>query len=217
MTLPALALAAALVQQDAYALKWQPKRGETHVYELFLSDKETSVEASVEHKVADVKPDGSYTVQSRSLGALVRLAGSEFRDDRPNEASASFDAYGRLIEVKDRTTGLEKVRNALLTRFVAPPVPVKPGDKWSCEREKDRPAGLAAVSVEYTFKSVKDGVAEVGFTFLEKGGQFPQSATGTWWVDTKSGLPQRFEAKVKNFVGQEGPDTDVKIALRKPL
>jgi hypothetical protein len=217
MTLTALTFALAVHGQDALELRWRPKEGETHVYELLLKDKETSVEASVEHKVTDVRQDGGYEVRSRSLGAIVKLAGSEIKDDRPNEATATFDAFGRLGEIKGGSAGLEKVRNALLTRFVAPPAAVKPGDKWSSAREKDRPAGLAASTVEYTFKGVKDGLAEVAFTFVEKGGSFPQSASGTWWVDAKTGLPVKFEAKVKNFVGQESPETEVRLSLRRPV
>ncbi len=219
VTLAALSFGLALQGQLAYELKWKPKRGETHVYELFIKDKETSVEAAVEHKVIEVKSDGVYTVQSRSLGAIVRVAGSDIRDDRPNEARATFDAFGRLIEMKEGTTGLAKYRSALLTRFVSPPLPGDLGMKWTYEREKDRPAGLAACKIEYTFSNVKDGLAEVQFKFTEMGGEFPQTAIGTWWINitnTNAWLPVKMEAKVKNFVGSESSETEVKLALRKP-
>jgi len=215
MSLTALALAL-LLQQDAYALKWTPKTGETHVYEMFLKDKETAVEAVVEHKVTDTLSKGSYKVRSRSLGALVRFGANEVRDDRPNEATATFDSYGRLGEIEGGSAGLEKYRNALLSKFVAPQVPVKVGDKWTYERDKDAPQGLAGVMVQYTLKAVKDGVAEVGVVFTERADKLPQTATGTWWINAKTGVPERFEAKVKNFVGSETPETEVRIVLRKP-
>jgi hypothetical protein len=214
--MPLAAFLLAVAAQDAFALKWQPKKGETHVYELELKDKETGVEASVEHKVTETKPDGSYTVQSRSLGALVRIAGNEIRDDRPNEARATFDAQGRLKDIQRGSAGLEKYRNTVLMRFVAPDSPVKPGGKWSSLRPADQPKGLAAIRADYTFVAVKDGEAEVSFVLAEQGGAFPQTATGTWWIDAKSGQPLRMQAKVKNFAGQEGGETEVKLALRRP-
>ncbi len=219
MTLAALTLAFAVQGQLAYELKWKPRKGETHVYEIFIKDKDSSVEASVEHKVTEVKRDGSYTVQSRSLGAMVRTAGSDVRDDRPNEARATFDAFGRLVEMKEGTTGLAKYRSALLTKFVAPPTAGDLGMKWTYEREKDRPSGLAACKIEYTLLSAKDGMAEVQFKFTEMGGAFPQTATGTWWINITNKdtwLPVRMEAKVKNFAGGESPETELRLALRKP-
>ena len=215
MSLTALALAL-LLQQDAYALKWTPKTGETHVYEMFLKDKETAVEAVVEHKVTTTTRNGSYKVRSRSLGALVRSGANEVRDDRPNEATATFDASGRLREIEGGTAGLAKYRSALLSKFVAPLAPVKVGDSWTYERDKDAPQGLASVMVQFTLKAVKDGVAEVAVVFTEKAEKLPQTATGTWWINAKTGVPERFEAKVKNFVGSDNPETEVRIVLRKP-
>lgn len=215
-----LLLAVAVHGQLSYTLKWEPKRGETHVYELFISDKDSSVEAAVEHKVTEVKSDGTYTVQSRSLGAFVRIGAEEVRDDRRNEARAVFDAFGGLIELKEGTTGLAKYRSALLTKFVAPPKAASsPNLKWTYEREKGRPAGLGAVTIEYEFTAIKDNQAEVKFKFTEKGGTHPQTATGTWWIEWSDmrWLPVRMEAKVKNFVGSESPETTVTLALRRPI
>lgn len=208
---------AALLQQEAYALKWKPNEGETHVYEIFIKDKETSVEAAVEHKVTGVAKDGAYKVRSRSLGALIRFGAEEIRDDRPSEATAAFDAFGQLQEISGGTAGPAKYRNALLMRFVAPHVPVKVNDAWTYSRNTAKPTGLSAIGVTYSLKAVKDSIAEVTFVFTEKGGEFPQTATGTWWVDVRNGLPQRLEAKVKNFVGSENPETTVTLALRKPI
>jgi hypothetical protein len=212
-----LLLAVAVHGQLSYSLKWEPKKGETHVYEIFIKDKETSVEAAVEHKVTEVKSDGTYTVQSRSLGALIRFGAEEIRDDRPSETTAEFDAFGQLQEISGGTAGPAKYRNALLMRFVAPHVPVKVNDAWTYARNTAKPTGLSAIGVTYSLKAVKDSIAEVTFVFTEKGGEFPQTATGTWWVDVRNGLPQRLEAKVKNFVGSESPETTVTLALRRPI
>ena len=210
----ALILALAFQPQATYDLKWRPAKGDTLVYELFIKDKEMSVEASIERKVSKVDEQG-YTVESRSLGAFVRIAGSEIKDDRPNPASATFDPFGKLRDLKEGTTGLEKYRNVLLTTFVAPPQAVGVGGKWVYERPQDQPKGLAACVIEYRFEGVKDGFAQIAFTFTEKGGDHPQSATGTWWLDTsKKWVPQKFEAKVKNFLGQDIAETEVRLALR---
>ncbi len=214
--LAALTLAA-LLNQDAYDLKWAPKKGEVHVYELFIKDKQMAIEAAIEHTVSAVGKDGGYEVKSKSLGAFLRFGAEEIRDNRPNEAVGKFDAFGRLLDLKEGTTGPEKYRSTLLTRFVAPPKAVKSGDKWSDVRAKGKFEGLDVTTTEYTLKAVKDGVAEVAIVFTEKGGEFPQSATGTWWVDVRNGLPHRLEAKVKNFVGSDNPMTDVTVALKLPI
>lgn len=203
-----------------FPLKWVPKKGEIHVYEFFLKDKEASVEASLEHKVTEVGKDGSYSVQSRSLGALVRIAGSEIRDDRPNESTATFDDRGRLKEIKGGTTGLEKYRSALLTNFVCN-VGDGGGDNgttWTYERAKDEPNGLPACRIVYKIVSAKmgDPIVEVQFTFTELGGEHPQTATGKWWIDCVTRVPQKMEAKVKNFVGSQSGETEIRLVLRKP-
>lgn len=215
MPLTALAFAFAL-HQLVYPLRWEPKKGESFVYDYFLKDKETSVEAAIKRAVKGVKKDGSFEIESRSLGALVRTGASEVRDDRPNASTATFDPSGHLVAITGGIAGLAKYRFAILTSFVAPPKAVVPSDSWKSEREKDRPAGLSASSVTYTFKSVTDGVAEVGFVSTESSGAFPQSATGTWWIDARTGLALKFEAKVKNFVGSEGAETELRLTLRKP-
>ena len=46
MTMTALILVAVLQPQATYELKWKPAKGDTLVYELFIKDKEMSVEAS---------------------------------------------------------------------------------------------------------------------------------------------------------------------------
>jgi hypothetical protein len=203
-----------------YPLKWEPKKGETHVYEFFLKDKDTSVEASVEHKVADVGRDGSYSIKSRSLGALVRIAGSDIRDDRPNESTATFDDRGRLKEIKGGSAGLEKYRHALLTKFVcnAGDGGGDVGTTWTYERAKDGPQGLPACKIEYKIVAAKKGdpIVEVQFTFTELGGEHPQSATGKWWIDCTTRVPQKMEAKVKNFVGAQSGETEVRLVLRRP-
>lgn len=220
MPLLALTLALAAQGQLYYPLKWEPKRGETHVYELFIKDKDTSVEASVEHKVTQVGKDGSYTVQSRSLGALVRVAGSEIRDDRPNEAIASFDDRGRLKEIKGGSAGLEKYRSALLMRFVCNEASGGGdiGAAWTYERPKDAPKGLPGCKVEYTIAAYDSTtkLVRVNFVFTELGGEFPQTATGSWWIHVDTRLPHRLDAKVKNFAGSQSAETEVKLALRKP-
>lgn len=212
--LSALAFAAVMAQ-DSFTLKWVPSKGETHVYELFTKDAEMALEASIEHSVMSVGRDGSYEVRSKSLGAFLRFGAQEIRDDRPNEAIGKFDAFGRIQSLKEGTVGPEKYRHALLTRFVAPTKAVKPGDKWTDERPKDKFEGVGASTTQYTLKVVKDGVAEVAFVFTEKGVDSPQTATGTWWVDARTGLPRRLEAKVKNFLGSENPNTDVTLALKQ--
>lgn len=219
MTLAALTLAVALQAQYSYSLKWEPKKGATLVYEYYLKDPETTVEATLEHKVTELTQDGSYTVTSRSLGALVRIAGNEFKDERPNEAKATYDSFGRLKELTEGTTGLEKYRSALLTKFVAPEKGVAVGTTWTYERPKDDPKGLAAIKIEYR---VADHTADhvlVQFTFTELGGQHPQTATGTWWVSKsreRLWVPVRMEAKVKNFLGSPSENTDVRLVLRTP-
>ena len=125
MSLTALILAAALAPQDAYALKWTPKRGGLSVYDLFIEGAGGtiggSIQAALEHRVVDVRSDGSYSIRSRSLGKVVRMDGGEIKDDRPNVRTAKFDSFGHLTGVLGGRQDLESYRQILLTRFVSPP------------------------------------------------------------------------------------------------
>ena len=218
MALTALILAAALAPQDAYALKWTPARGGVSVYDLFVDGAGGtmggSVEAALEHRVVDVRGDGSYSIRSRSLGAVVRMDGGEIKDDRPNVRTAKFDSFGHLVDIVGGKQELESYRQILLTRFVSPPGNVAVGGSWRYERETDRPRGLAGCRIEYTLLAVEEGSARVSFRFKELQGASPQTAEGIWWIDVKSGEATRMEAKVANYLGTPGAAADVRLTRR---
>lgn len=218
MALTVLILAAALVPQDAYALKWRPERGGLSVYDIFVDGAGGtmggSVEAALEHRVVDVRSDGSYSIRSRSLGAVVRTDGGEIKDDRPNLRTVKFDSFGHLIDVVGGKQGLESYRQILLTTFVSPPGKVAVGGSWRYEREKDRPKGLAGCRIEYTLLAVEEGSARVSFDYKELEGGSAQTAKGTWWIDVKSGQATKMEAKVANYLGTPGAAADVRLTRR---
>ncbi|MCH8978719.1 MAG: hypothetical protein IH945_05690 [Armatimonadetes bacterium] len=218
MSLTALILAAALAPQDAYALKWRPERGGVSVYDLFVDGAGGtiggSVEAALEHRVVDVRSDGSYSIRSRSLGAIVRMDGGEIKDDRPNVRTAKFDSFGHLTELVGGRQELESYRQILLTTFVSPPGNVAVGGSWRYDREKERPKGLAACRIEYKLLAVEDGSARVSFRFTELEGTAAQTAEGTWWIDVKSGQATKMEAKVANYLGTSGASANVRLTRR---
>lgn len=218
MPLTALILAAMLSPQDAYALKWEPVRGSVSVYDMLVDGAggtiDGSIEAVLERRVEDVKGDGSYTIRSRSLGAVVRMDGGEIKDDRPNVRTAKFDSFGHLTEVVGSRQELQSYRQILLTMFVAPPGAVAIGGGWRYDREKDRPQGLAASRIEYKLLSVTDGSARVSFSYTELEGTVVQKAEGTWWIDVKSGQATKMVAKVTNYLGTAGASANVRFTRR---
>jgi len=218
MSLTALILAAALAPQDAYALRWTPRRGGLTVYDTLVDGAggtvRGSIEAAVEHRVVDVRSDGSYSLRSRSLGAVVRVDGGETVDDRPKVRTAKFDSFGHLTNVVGARQGLETYRQILLTAFVAPPGDVAVGGSWRYEREKDRPKGLAACRIEYKLLSVEAGSARVSFRFKEMEGASAQTAEGMWWIDLRSGLASKMEAKVSNYLGSPGASVSLRLTRR---
>ena len=219
MALTALLVASTMLSQDTYALLWKPKEGEKTVYEFYLDYSDSSiggsVEASIEYVVSDVSANGSYLIVSRSLGAILRLQGQEIKDDRLNESTAKFGYSGDLIEIQKGTRDVERYRQALLTRFVAPPASVKLTESWSYERKKDRPKGLGACKVDFRLVSVSNGQAHVSFTFTESGVESPMTAKGDWWIDTATGQPVLMSAKVENYLGKKGAEANVRIIRRE--
>lgn len=214
-----LLLASTLLSQDTYALLWTPKKGEKAVYEIFVDNRVgkegSSVEASLEYVVRGVSADGSYTVDGKSLGAILRLDGQELKDDRPNESSAKFGFSGDLIEITKGSRDIERYRQALLTRFIAPPASVKVTESWTYERKKDIPKGLGACKINFRLLSVVNGQARVAFDFKETGVESPMTAKGNWWIDIATGQPVRMSAQVLNYLGKADAKAAVRISRRE--
>ncbi len=220
MLLTTLCLLTCLTNDEALTFAWKPVKGSMATYDFFMEGKDAktngSVEAAIERKVVEVKKDGSYKIVSRVLGSIVRIAGSEIKDETTHETTATFDSFGRLKELKGEKGGAERYRHALLTQFVRPESAIDIKGTWRYESKVPKVEGLGSVSVLYTFNAIEGGVATVGFVFVESEVPDGQKATGTWWIDVKSGEIEKMEARVTNYVGSPGSVANVRLVRRKP-
>lgn len=217
LLLAMLLCSVAWAAQQTRQLCWKPAQGDKFAYEMFLAvpGDQFELEARIEHEVAFVDEMGSYGVRSKSAGALLKVRGSEMRDERPNDRVARYGAEGQLLEIQSGNQDMESYRLAIVTKFVAPPVPVKEGDTWRYEGSGLKVEGLPKFSVRYKFERVitENGksLAEVTFKIEESSGESPQKGEGKWMIDLTNGFPNSMEAQIENFQGKKDAKATVRL------
>ena len=191
-------LLGAAIQAETVGLLWQPKKGDqlSYVYNVVIGQGEaaTSLEAPISMTVTQVDADG-YTVRSVVNDALVTVLGEQMRDKREQVVVTRFGPRGNLLKIVEGLKDPKSFENARVTKFIAPPMPLKVGESWSHNFPKDD-AGETAVI--YKFKEIKQdqgrNLAVVDFTLNRKGEEEPYG-TGSWQVDVQTGVPEKLDAK----------------------
>jgi hypothetical protein len=183
--LPMLFLAA-MVPQEADALRWKPKKGEQFEYLLtakLTGEEPMQVEAQMVQKVTAVTADG-YTVESWSKGTLVRMPDEEIRDQRENRQSSTFGLRGEIRKLG----GGERPGQwayAVSRSFVAPPNAVKVGDGW--QHEYSAIGSYEGSRLSYQYVKREKGLATVEVRVNGVGRDRPEIGQGTWTIDVKTG------------------------------
>lgn len=205
---------------ETCSLRWHPQKGDEVQYEYVVKTQMSGLPfettAVVSASVTEVRPDGSYTVKSTSRGALVKMGPNETRDDRTSTITAKHAADGRLISMTGHQD-MESYRIAAVTKFVSPPMPVKPTDSWRVVRERDRPRGNPGHETRYVFEKLNvtesKKIAEVTFESKETTGESPRTASGKWTIDASTGQPITMEAQVVGLFPNE--KTPATVSLRR--
>lgn len=188
----------AALQAETVGLQWQPKKGDqlSYVYNLVIGQGEeaTSVEAPIAMTVTQVDPDG-YTVRSVVNDALVTIRGEQLRDKREQVVVTRYGPRGNLLKIVEGMKDSTSHENARVTKFIAPPMPLKVGESWSHSYPKDEKGETVVI---YKFKEIKQdqgrNLAIVEFSLNRKGEEAPYGS-GIWQVDVQTGVPERLEAK----------------------
>jgi hypothetical protein len=186
-------------QADTYSLLWRPAKGDALSYVYYLSEgegeKHTTVESPVSLTVTAVDEDG-YTVRSIAKDILITMGGEQMRDKREVVTVAQYGPFGNLVKIVEGTSNIERAR---ITKFIAPPIPLKLGESWSHMFPKE---GMPPVqpTLTYKFKEIKEEegrkLAVVDFSF-NRGGEEKPFGTGVWAIDIATGVPERMEAKTE--------------------
>jgi hypothetical protein len=186
-------------QADTYSLLWRPAKGDTLSYVYYLSEGEgeklTTVESPVALTVTAIDEDG-YTVRSVAKDILITMGGEQMRDKREVVTVAQYGPFGNLVKILEGTSNIERAR---ITKFIAPPMPMKPGESWSHTFPKEGMPPLQP-TLTYKFKEIKEEegrkLAVVEFSF-NRGADEKPYGTGVWAIDTATGVPERMEAKTE--------------------
>lgn len=183
-------------QADTYNLLWHPSKGDTLSYVYFLSegegDKLTTVESPLAMTVTGVTDEG-YTIRSVARDILITIGGEQSRDKREMVTVAQYGTRGNLIKIVEGGSNMDRAR---ITKFIAPPMPVKPGESWSHMFPKEGSPSIQP-TLNYKFKEIKeeDGrkLAIVDFSYNR--GEEKSFGEGQWAIDVATGVPERLEAK----------------------
>ncbi len=173
-------------------------------------ESQDSVVGQVRQKVTTAGRSG-YTVESVSLGALVRIAGAETRDERENRTVIEFAHNGAVIKVVKAGDAASTFRNASLTRFVSPPSAVEVGGSW----QQVYPSTAAFVGARITYKlvAVEGDSAKVDFSYSEDDREKPALATGQFVVSVGSGRVAAMSARLARPLTEGAKITSISMKL----
>lgn len=195
--------------EDAYALQWMPTKGQTLDIAMAIKGTEGGqqllIDAAVKQTVDSVSKDG-YQMTSESLGAIVRIAGQEIRDDRKTKTVVKYFPNGAVKEFGKMDDKGESMRIAVATRFIAPSVPTKVGDGWLYVYPEK--GDFPGARMSFGLKSVENGIATVTFIFGTDRREKPYAGRGTWKIDTNTGLWVSLDATIEAWLdGGKAPGT----------
>jgi len=214
-----MSLSAALSQE--YTLKLNVKEGDTFKYrmtmEIDFGGQLVFVTTTVTNKVLKVEENGNIQMESASGEMIIKFGDQEMPQPAPPVTKMTFKPNGSVAKVEGGDAMMQQM-NA--SQMVYPEKPVKVGDKWS-ETVK-HPAGELKIDYEFV------GVEKVGDTETVKIKMTAHSvnakegegysADGFNWIDPKTGMLLKMEARIKGMQVEGAPmpiDGTLKMELVK--
>lgn len=199
---------AGLLGSQTPELRWGPKVNDRLTYEYSLEAvgaSPMSVTAYLDIVVTQSGP-GGFTTRTVSRGALISMAGSEIRDNRPNPVTARFGSRGDLLEILEGTKDRGAYEVGRATKFIAPPGPVKQGDTWThsfpAETEMGVRSSVWTAKFEGITATAQGQRAKIAFTLADaERGKDAFSAKGVWMVDVPTGIPESLSAELAQLGG----------------
>ena len=221
--LVALAVFGAALAVDAtYTFKVVRKVGETtktrvtaHVEVQGMQVDQTFV---TEEKVEKIADDGTVTLKTQMKDQKLSLNGQDQPAPTPEGSSTTkIKSSGELIE-SDRQEGQPLDVQQRLSRtssLIPPKEAVKVGDSWTHVWEQSDKEKLARAEITYKVvaeeKVGKWDCVRVEFTFKEKEGAAPITATGAVWLAKDTFQSAKSEYTVENF---EAPGVPMPLTVK---
>ncbi len=212
-----LSLSAATSQE--YTLKLNVKEGDTFKYrmsmEIDFGGMNVLATTTITNKVLKIDTDGNVQMESQSGEMMIKFGDQEMPQPAPPATKMTFKPNGAVAKVEG---GDDMMQQMNASQMVFPDKPIKVGDKWS-ETVKN-PAG--ELKIEYELVGVeKVGEMEAlkikvtARTVNGKEGE-SYSADGFNWVDPKTGMMVKMEARIKGLM-VEGAPAPIDGALKMEL
>lgn len=208
---------------EVYDLVWHPKPGGITSYrvhvDMNIQGSNVDIAADLRMTVRKVAANGNYEVETTTKNVRVT---TDYRTEKvPDEAAGAvdrFDKTGRRLTLdNDPDDSLGNIMGPA-TDFIAPPGPVKPGERWQRLLPADPKLKRRPMKLDYQFVGpTKSGLLRVTYKFAETAGAPRASGIGTFLLSPRDAAVLSYEGTLKNVVVSEDtlPGT-VTITLRKP-
>jgi hypothetical protein len=214
-----MSLSAALSQE--YTLKLNVKEGDTFKYrmsmEIDFGGQSVLATTTITNKVLKVEESGNVQMESASGEMIIKFGDQEMPQPAPPVTKMTFKPNGSVAKVEGGDAMMQQM-NA--SQMVYPEKPIKVGDKWS-ETVKN---AVGELKIDYEFV----GVEKVGDTETVKIKMTARSvnakegegysADGFNWIDPKTGMLLKMEARIKGMQVEGAPmpiDGTLKMELVK--
>lgn len=214
-----LSLSATFSQE--YTLKLNVKEGDSFRYrmsmEIDFGGQNVLVTTTITNKVLKVEESGNVQMESASGEMVIKFGDQEMPQPAPPATKMTFKPNGSVAKVDGGDAMMQQMNAA---QMVYPEKPIKVGDKWS-ETVKN---AVGELKIDYEFV----GVEKVGDTETVKIKMTARSvnakegegysADGFNWIDPKTGMLLKMEARIKGMQVEGAPmpiDGTLKMELVK--
>jgi hypothetical protein len=201
-----LSLSAAFSQE--YTLKLNVKEGDTFKYrmsmEIDFGGQSVLATTTITNKVLKVEESGNVQMESASGEMIIKFGDQEMPQPAPPATKMTFKPNGSVAKVDGGDAMMQQMNAA---QMVYPEKPIKVGDKWS-ETVKN---AVGELKIDYEFV----GVEKVGDTETVKIKMTARSvnakegegysADGFNWIDPKTGMLVKMEARIKGMQVEGAP------------
>ncbi len=209
-----LSLALLAPQDDTYALRWVPKKGDVHSFQYTrnLTDGRNTRDHRVllTWEVNMAIPEGFQIISSTS--GVIRIGNQTNKQDiADQQRQIEFSPDGKMGRILRGDMSPESYKHERLLHFKSPDKPVKVGERWKFSWLPHSTNRTPATDINYRLVKVANGVATVEFTYKEHSVTSPQSANGRWLIDVKTGVPREMTCSVRGFVGNPALSGDIEL------
>lgn len=205
----AAVMAAGLVfAQDAVSIKRVVKKGDSFKYRVsadVLVMGTTAVFSAVQSsKVLEVAENGEYTIESEMSDVKVDVGGSVQEQPTEPPTKSRHSASGEILElIGEKVTPTDYSLGTVMTPIVGKGATAV-GAKWTIETKGNSKIGSPGVKIDYEITGIEEVMgtktAVVKFNASETSGDTPMKASGTYWIDMKTGFTVKVNADIKSMI-----------------